>query len=184
VATVGGQYGKGTVFKLTRTPAGTWHFETLYAFKGTPDGALPYGALVFDVAGRLFGTAYYEGAHGYGAVFQLARTPSGQWKERVIHSFAGDWQGGYPSGHLNLIDGELYGTTSEGGDDNCYCGTIFKLTDLGESQWYHSVLHIFEGSPDGASAYNGMLKGPGGKLYGATVHGGADDDGVVFKFTP
>jgi uncharacterized repeat protein (TIGR03803 family) len=75
----------------------------------------------------------------------------------------------------------FYGTTSEGGLGS---GTIFKLTPIGGGQWTESVVHPFEGPPDGAFSYNGMVVGRFGNFYGATVHGGEDDDGCVYKFTP
>lgn len=184
VATVGGAHGKGTVFRLTPQAGGGWSLETLYAFKGPPDGGLPYGALVRDAQGRLYGTTYYDGAHGLGAVYQLTPTASGPWKERVIHSFEGNYEGAYPISHLNIdAAGNLYGTASEGGDEGCYCGTVFWLSPAG-GPYHYNVLHTFAGSPDGKYPYNGMVRGPGGKLYGTTVRGGADDDGVIFAFTP
>jgi uncharacterized repeat protein (TIGR03803 family) len=184
VTTVGGANGKGTVFRLNPQPGGGWSLETLYAFQGPPDGGLPYGAVVRDAAGRLYGTTYYDGAHDAGAVYQLTPTSSGPWDEKVIYSFAGGPDGSHPVSHLNFdAAGNLYGTTSEGGDGSCSCGTIFKLTPVG-MEWQYTVLHAFEGSPDGKYSYNGMARGPGGKLYGATVRGGDDDDGVIFAFTP
>jgi uncharacterized repeat protein (TIGR03803 family) len=185
VATVGGANGKGTVFRLTPEPGGGWSFKTLYAFKGVPDGALPYGAVVRDSAGRLYGTTYYEGAYDQGAIYQLAPTPSGLWKERVIYSFPGGAQGGHPVAHLNLdASGNLYGTASEGGDPGCACGTVFKLTNLGAGHWQLTTVHAFTGNPDGANPYNGMAWGAGGNLYGATVLGGEDNDGVIFEVAP
>jgi hypothetical protein len=47
-----------------------------------------------------------------------------------------------------------------------------------------TVVHAFEGPPDGAFAYNGMVVDRFGNFYGATVHGGDNDDGAVYKFTP
>jgi hypothetical protein len=47
-----------------------------------------------------------------------------------------------------------------------------------------SVVHPFEGPPDGGFSYNGMVVDRFGNFYGATVHGGTDDDGCVYKFTP
>ena len=38
--------------------------------------------------------------------------------------------------------------------------------------------------PDGAFAYNGMVDGGNGTFFGATVHGGAGDDGAIYQFTP
>jgi uncharacterized repeat protein (TIGR03803 family) len=184
VATVGGANGKGTVFRLNPQAGGGWTLETLYAFKGPPDGGLPYGAVIRDGAGRLYGTTYYDGAHDAGAVYQLTPTASGPWDEKVIYSFAGGPDGSHPVSHLNFdAAGNLYGTTSEGGDESCNCGTIFKLTPAG-ARWQYTVVHAFQGSPDGKYAYNGMAPGPGGKLYGSTVHGGDADDGVIFAFVP
>ena len=51
----------GAVFELTPTRSGEWGFKTLYSFKGAPDGVFPYGALLFDAAGNLYGTTYYGG---------------------------------------------------------------------------------------------------------------------------
>jgi len=76
----------------------------------------------------------------------------------------------------------MYGTTSEGGA-GCGCGTIFKLTPEGGS-WTESIAHRFQGPPDGAFPYNGMVGDSQGNFYGATVHGGDDNDGTVYKFTP
>ena len=50
-ATTGGANGAGVVFELTPTRSGEWGFNTLYSFKGAPDGVFPYGALLFDAAG-------------------------------------------------------------------------------------------------------------------------------------
>ena len=55
---------------------------------------------------------------------------------------------------------------------------------IGGGQWTESVVHPFEGPPDGGFSYNGMVVGRFGNFYGATVHGGTDDDGCVYKFTP
>lgn len=185
VATVGGAHGKGTAFKLTPNPNGTWKLRTLYSFKGQPDAGFPYGALIRDASGKLYGTTYYDGANGIGAVYQLTPNPGGEWKERVLYSFKGGTDGSYPISHLNFdATGSLYGTTSEGGAVGCSCGTIFKLTPVGEGRWQESVVHGFRGAPDGAYAYNGMVAGAGGIFYGSTVIGGADDDGVVYEFKP
>lgn len=184
VATVGGLHAKGTAFRLTRT-GGAWKLTTLYAFKGKPDAGLPYGALIRDASGNLYGTTYYEGWYGYGAVYQLVPGPAGDWKEKVIHSFRNGVGGSRPISHLNFdANGNLYGTTSEGGAPGCSCGTIFKLTRVEDGRWRQTVAHAFRGVPDGAYAYNGMVAGPAGTFYGATVIGGADDDGVIYKFVP
>jgi uncharacterized repeat protein (TIGR03803 family) len=185
VATVGGANGKGTAFKLSRDHAGGWNLKTIYAFKGQPDAGFPYGALTFGANGNLYGTTYYDGANNFGSVYELKRA-NGGWKERVLYSFAGGSDGSNSISNL-LFDGtgNLYGTTSEGGDPVCDCGTIFELTPAQDGTWTETVVHRFAGAPgDGGYAYNGMVSDPNGRFYGATVHGGGADEGSVYRFTP
>ncbi|MDQ3116634.1 MAG: hypothetical protein M3Q86_08525 [Verrucomicrobiota bacterium] len=123
-ATTGGLHGSGIVFQLTPAQSGEWDFKTLYSFQGAPDGVFPYGAVLFDAAGNIYGTTYYGGAHGLGVVYQLSPTTSGEWSETVLHSFRLRNVG--HSSISNLVfdaAGNLYGTTSEGGLGS---GTIFR----------------------------------------------------------
>jgi uncharacterized repeat protein (TIGR03803 family) len=183
-ATVGGAYGAGTVFELRRTRTG-WALRTLYSFKGQPDAGFPYGGLIFDESGNLYGTTYYDGANDLGAVYQLHPRPGGSWRERVLYSFKGGSDGSNSISNL-LFDanGNLYGTTSEGGALGCSCGTIFKMTPGGHGSWTESVVYAFTGTPDGRYSYNGMVADSAGNFYGATVLGGADDEGSIYRFTP
>jgi uncharacterized repeat protein (TIGR03803 family) len=184
VATTGGANGKGTAFELTPTSTGNWRFKTLYAFKGQPDAGFPYGGLSLDTSGNLYGTTYYDGANNLGAVYELSPKPTGGWKEKVLYSFAGGRDGSSSISNL-VIDatGDLFGTTSEGGA-GCSCGTIFKLTPGGGGTWTESVVYRFRGTPDAGFAYNGMAVGSAGHFYGATVHGGASNDGTIYRFKP
>jgi uncharacterized repeat protein (TIGR03803 family) len=182
VATVGGVHGDGTVFEVT--PIGSaWKFQTLYAFKGQPDAGYPYGGLAFDSTGNLFSTTYYDGAHDLGAVYKLGKN-AGVWSESVLYSFKGGSDGS--SSISNVVfdpAGNLYGTTSEGGA-NCSCGVIFKLMPGTNGHWNESVPYRFQGAPDAGFAYNGMISDGAGNFYGATVHGGATDDGTIYQFIP
>ena len=181
-ATTGGTYGSGVVFQLTPTAVGEWLFRTIYSFRGQPDGSFPYGALLFDGSGNIYGTTYYGGANGVGAVYKLSRRSVGEWNENVLYSFQEGSDGNSPISNL-VFDriGNLYGTTSEGGLGR---GTIFKLRPLPGGQWAERVVHAFEGPPDGAFSYNGMVVDAFGNFYGATVHGGDNDDGAIYKFMP
>jgi len=129
----GGTAGKGTVFKLTHNPGGSWTESILYSFQAGVDASTPSGPLIFDAAGNLYGVAG-GGAFGYGAVYKLTPSSGGQWTESVVYSFTGGTDGGYPSGELALDgSGNLYGTASQGGafpscsdEPNCG-GVIYKI---------------------------------------------------------
>src|SRR5436309_7402821 len=99
-ATSGGNYGSGVVFELTRTAVGEWDFRTLYSFHGQPDGSFPYGALLHAASGKLYGTTYYGGGNGIGAVYEVTPRPTGEWGERVIYSFQNGSDGNSPISNL------------------------------------------------------------------------------------
>ena len=181
-ATAGGANGQGSIYQLALNARGKWKFKLLYSFRGEPDAGFPYGGLSFDALGNIYGTTYYAGANDFGCVYELS--PMGRrWKERVLYSFTGGADGSSPISNVNLDSaGDIYGTTSEGGADGE--GVIFKLTPGAHHSWTESVMHSFAGSPDGEYAYNGMVNGGGDAFFGATVHGGADDEGAIYRFNP
>lgn len=182
VATTGGANGQGVVFRLSPV-AGTPDFQTLYAFRGQPDAGFPYGGLMFDSQGNLYGTTYYAGANGLGAVYEVSPIHGG-WSERVLYSFEGGSDGSSSIGNLVMdATGNLYGTTSEGGA-GCDCGVIFQLSPSTNGNWTESVAYRFQGAPDAGFAYNGMVGDGSGNFYGATVHGGLTNDGTIYKFSP
>jgi uncharacterized repeat protein (TIGR03803 family) len=182
VSTVGGVNQLGTVFEM-KMHQGTWVLKTLYAFTDTPDGALPYGGLIFDRAGNLYGTTYYAGANDFGTVYKLTHS-NGSWSEQVLYSFKGGRDGGSPISTLvSDAKGNLYGTTSDGGS-GCSCGTIFKMSRAANGTWTETVAYRFPGAPGAGFAYNGIVTDSSGNFYGATVHGGPSNDGTIYKFTP
>ena len=169
----GGASDDGTVFKIT--PSGT---ETvLHAFAKTgSDGQTPYAGLIQGSDGNLYGTTYFGGANGFGAVFKV--TPNGT--ETVLYSFAGGSDGEHPyAGVIQGSDGNFYGTTYQGGTSGN--GTVFKLTPSGTE----TVLYDFAGGAgDGANPEAGVIQATDGNFYGSTLQGGAGGVGLVFKLTP
>ena len=133
----GGQNNGGTVFKISKD--GT--YIVLYSFcsaANCADGSAPFGALVRDGSGNLYGTTGAGGEGTEGTVFKIA---SGG-EERVLHSFCpggGKCATLGPNGGLIIGSfGELFGTTA-GVPRLCFrahiviCdpgvrGSIFKLT--------------------------------------------------------
>jgi uncharacterized repeat protein (TIGR03803 family) len=63
----GGTAGLGVVYKLDTAGQET----VLYNFTGGADGGVPYGGVIRDSAGNLYGTTYSGGKHGSGVVFKL-----------------------------------------------------------------------------------------------------------------
>lgn len=187
--------GCGTVFELVRTGS-TYTEKVLHTFTGGTDGAMPIAGLVRDANGNLYGTTSNGGdsscgsVAGCGTVFKV--TPDG--KEEILHAFAGA-DGAYPSAGLILdFRGNLYGTTSQGGNTggaciNLGCGTIFKIEPTGKE----IVLYRFTGGSDGEDPIAPLLRDRKGNLYGTTAIGGDTKNlfcdvqspgcGVVFEFT-
>ena len=79
---------------------GEWNFRTIYSFRGQPDGSFPYGALLFDSLGNIYGTTYYGGANGIGSVYQLSPRAIGEWNESVLYSFQEGTDGNSPISNL------------------------------------------------------------------------------------
>jgi uncharacterized repeat protein (TIGR03803 family) len=153
--------GNGMVFKLASAAKGKWKMSVLHAFSGGNDGQGPWGGLVLDPAGNLYGTTAFGGGYGSckgylhsycGTVFELQPpgAKGGKWKENVLYRFEGGSDGGNPFASL-IIDaaGNLYGTTEIGGAYGR--GTVFKLAHGPNGKWTKSVLHSFDDSTDGRS---------------------------------
>jgi uncharacterized repeat protein (TIGR03803 family) len=176
----GGTHSAGAVYRLS--PAGhKWNFTTLYDFQGAPDASGPYGGLIEDASGNLYGTTYYGGTSGLGTVFELKALADGKYRERVLYSFKGGSDGSSPLSTLLFgAPGQLYGTTTAGGG-SCDCGTIFKLDLAAHTE---TVLHSFGNGVDGASPLYGLTADTSGNMYGATELGGTSGQGTVFKFRP
>jgi uncharacterized repeat protein (TIGR03803 family) len=58
----------GTVFELTPRVSGEWHETTLHIFKGSGDGAAPYGGVILDTEGNVYGTTTDD---GWGLVYEI-----------------------------------------------------------------------------------------------------------------
>ena len=64
-------------------------------------------------------------------------------------------------------DGNLYGTTANGGASND--GTIFRVSPGGA----FATLYSFTGNFDGAHPYSGLIQAADGSFYGTTSTGGS-----------
>jgi uncharacterized repeat protein (TIGR03803 family) len=150
-----------------------------HVFAGAPsDGSNPYGGLIRDQTGTLYGTTQTGGStNGCGIVFKIK---SGV--ETVLYNFAYDGSNGEGcSGAGDLVRdeaGNLYGTTSFGGNQPG-CGTVFKLDTTGKE----TVLHAFDclHGTDGSNPHAGLTLDQAGHLYGTTANSSPTGMGTVFK---
>ena len=187
----------GRSSSLTPGSGGKWTEATLYDFKGGSDAFAPYAGLSIHQSGNLYGTTIIGGGTGCygvgcGTVFELSPASDG-WTETVLYSFTGGGDGSRPQAGL-LLDsaGNLYGTSTQGGNLTCGsgsgCGVVFELM-LKSDSWRETVLYRFKGGIDGADPYTGVLLGKEGNLYGTTAIGGGKGCGgtgcgTVFELTP
>lgn len=181
--------GCGVVYKLAPTRHGSWKYTVLYTFTGGTDGSEPWGNLILDAAGNLYGTTTIGGndnggndtclpPYGCGVVFELTPGIGGPWTESVLYTFNGSTDGAYSYGGLTFDpQGNLYGTTQFGGDNSCFppygCGVVFQLAPAPSGPWTETPLHAFTGAPDGALPFNTRVTlDASGNLYGTTFSGG------------
>src|SRR5262249_26343965 len=170
-----GPGGFGTVFKVKTDGTG---FTTIHSFTtSASDGKTPYGSLIMDGAGFLYGTTF-DGPSGMGTVYKMKTDGTGF---ALLHIFQGGVSdGSYPYAAL-VLDGSgiLYGTTHNGGASDK--GTVFKLATNGSG---FALLHSFAGGVgDGAYSEAPLTLDATGFLYGTTLNGGAAGLGLgtVFK---
>jgi uncharacterized repeat protein (TIGR03803 family) len=179
----GGAHSKGQVFEVSPEPGGGWTHQSLYSLVGgAGDGEIPYGGVVLDSAGNLYGTTYYGGQYNGGVVFELSPGLGG-WTETLLHQFTNGADGGNPTSAL-VIDtsGNLYGATTGGGAFGL--GSVFELSPAVGGAWTLTTLHSFNPNDgDGYYAYFGLLLDGSGNLYGTTTDGGSGS-GTAFEVTP
>jgi uncharacterized repeat protein (TIGR03803 family) len=175
-----GEVGSGIVFKLA--PAGKgWKFSILYNLnKGGGGLGGPFGGVILDSAGNLFGTTYGEGSC-LATVFQLAPTVKGPWKPSALFTFNGG-NGCQTYGPVAIDSaGNLYGATASGGANNA--GTVFELTKA--NGYALNTLYNFQGAPDGSfPEFMGVVLDANDNVYGTTYTGGAFGLGTVFEVSP
>jgi uncharacterized repeat protein (TIGR03803 family) len=193
----GGENGLGAIIELSppSREGKQWTETVLYSFQGGEDGGLPFGAVIFDAAGNLYGTTSIGGknhvgcppARGCGTIFQLTPNGDGSWNKRVLHEFSDAFgEGAAPRVGLTIdAAGNLYGTTYEGGNnDECEgygCGTVFQLSPTDGRHWAFKNLIDFNGR-DAALAGGGVIIN-NGALYGTALYGGENNQGVIYSLT-
>ena len=188
VSQTGGASGTGTVFRRDAAGAITVlrSFPALAPHTGfNTGGAAPAGPLTLS-GSTLYGATALGGANGQGVLFSIGIDGSAfaVLKEfgalSPVNGYNDDGAG--PCGGLAISGSKLYGVAAAGGPGGT--GLVFSWDTAGG---VYSVLHAFA-PVDAATATNvgGAFPGngpvvAGGRLYGATLAGGAGGRGVIFS---
>lgn len=163
--TGGGTIGYGTVYELSPSNGG-WTESVIYDFPGNSGGAEPFGGVIVDGSGNLYGTTF----GGTTPAFELS-PGNGGWTLKVLHEFDA-YEG--PAASLSFDSaGDLLGTVAMGTPE------VFRLTPS-NGQW---TLTGFNGS-DGASPVSTVIEDAKGNLYATASVGGTSGQGVVFEIMP
>ncbi len=176
----GGQSNWGTIYKLA-PPGGGWTESASYSaqeFDG--NGSQPYGGVVLDHSGNLYGVFQF-GGQSNGTAYQLSPSGSG-WTLHVLHNFGFEQDNGIePIGGL-IMDaaGNLYGTTLYGGSF-LPGGVVYELSAGGGGWTYHTIYSFLNG--DGGPE-DKLMMDSAGNLYGTAFSAGEFGWGSVFKLTP
>jgi uncharacterized repeat protein (TIGR03803 family) len=133
-------------------------------------------ALVQLSNGYLYGTTSGGGANNEGTTFIVST--NGAFETLVsFNLYNGGFIGAsYIAGPIGGSDGNLYGTTLNGGAD--LYGEVYQETGSGIN-----VLYSFTDGNDGAQPYAGLVQGTDGKFYGTTTVAGLFGYGTVFQIT-
>jgi uncharacterized repeat protein (TIGR03803 family) len=179
-----GGNGRGNVFELSPNSDGSWTMSSIYNF--VEDELNNPSSLIIDASGNLYGATQYGGTNNLGGVFELSPASTG-WKINYPHNFKAVPDGQYPTAGV-ILDGEgnLYGTTSQGGASSaCACGTVFRLkSSNGGTRWTEATMKSFDGAP-GSGPMAGLVTDLANNLYGVTYYSGVEQGneigGVAFR---
>jgi uncharacterized repeat protein (TIGR03803 family) len=154
--------------------------QALITLTSLTDGEFPWGSLVADANGNLFGTTEDGGASGYGTVFEIANSGGVYASTPTTLVSFDNINGAFPLAGL-IIDanGNLFGTTQSGGASGY--GTVFEIANSGGVYASTPTTLVSFDNIDGAFPLSGLITDANGNLFGTTVVGGAHGDGTVFE---
>jgi len=169
--------GHGCIFRITKGGV----FTNLFIFDSGILGHTPLGPLIQATDGNLYGVTV-RGGLSFGAPFGSIFRISTNGAFSNVAPFKGT-NGAWPVGGLvEGPDGNLYGTTEEGGAyTNQYAqglGTIYRVTPNGDI----TTLVSFDGT-NGLVPLAGLTLGADGRFYGTTALGGINQKGNIFRLT-
>ena len=176
----------GAVFELTPLADGKWSETVIFRFQSSGTGFWPFGGVIVDDSGNLYGTTASGGTHyNNGNAFVLKPNASG-WIESVFYNFGGRY-GSPQSGLVRDPAKNLYGAAD----------SLYELSPKDGGRWTERMLYQFhpqhgKDGTDGDGSDVPLVLDGSGNLYGATSGGGnysqckvfSDGCGTVFELLP
>lgn len=165
----GDSNGDGTVFEIA---AGTKTITTVAAFNGS-NGSQPFGALILDSSGNMYGTTNGGGSSGEGTVFEISK---GSHSIVTLASFSGLGGPGPMAGVTMDASGNLFGTTVAGGASQR--GEVFEIVHGSKTITPLASFNV----TNGADPVDAVTLDSSGDVFGTTVDGtGTSADGTIFE---
>ena len=180
------------LLSVVSASAQTGSFKILHSFTGGNDGSYPVTPLALDAVGNIYGMTGDGGSSsdcpyyvGCGTAFEMSQK-NGHWALVPIAEFS-SLNGNLPDAVGPIVvdsNANIYWAFQAGGDPGCECGSVAKLTRSGDT-WSQTTLHAFlGGSADGQYPQSGLVEDKAGNLYGATIYGGPNNNGILYQLSP
>ena len=194
MATLGGENGSGTIFKITASG----EFTVLHTFSAldtngnNEDGAYPLRQMVIGSDGNLYGTTRLGGqntctftSNGCGVAWVMHL--SGR-NFKVLHQFTS--AEGHAASVLQARDGLLYGCAVWPGTS--FAGTplpsgiLYRMAPSGQN---FQVLYTFSqtdangDNTDGVGCAEPLFEAEPGVFYASATFGGINGNGLVFRYS-
>lgn len=170
---MGGANGEGVLFEFNPIDS---TFINRFDFDVNSNEGFPYGSLIKDTNGKLYGMTNGGGTNYPGILFEFNPTTLAFIKKLDFSITA---VGSSPKGSLiHALNGKFYGMTEFGGANDL--GVIFEYDII-----TNSVIRIFDfDGLNGQQPTGSLLQAANGKLYGMTPLGGINNFGVLFEYDP
>jgi uncharacterized repeat protein (TIGR03803 family) len=167
IADGGGTNDCGTIFEFTLSgePVTTYNFVCVTANN-------PAAGLLLANDGNFYGTTDEGGTYNLGVIYRFDQ----QGVLTVLYNFGETANDGFT--HVALIqatDGNLYGTTGNGGAYKN--GTIFQITLQGT----YTRVYDFPGNGGPQYTYTGLMQHTNGLIYSESGGGGSGGTGTIYS---
>tara|TARA_R110002096_G_scaffold407290_1_gene605728 strand:- start:14066 stop:16987 length:2922 start_codon:yes stop_codon:yes gene_type:complete len=166
----GGAFDKGVLYRYVISED---TIQNLIDFDGQNTGSFPSSKLIVASNGKLFGIARNGGLNNRGVLYEYDPISNAI---SIKVNFDGLQRGETPESISIATNGKIYGTTYLGGINNG--GVIFEYDP---QTGVFDKKHDFESQTSGLRPAGNILIS-NGFLYGTSLLGGANSDGVLYEY--